>query len=582
MPAFFSDGTWRDYVDEGGSVLAVPRHRGSPTRACLEWQAAARWGFPVVAGYFVGPDSSPERVGQYGATPTALTQWMAAIAESGPRDRPTQGGRAVPRGPAAGRVDAVVLPEARPEAPVLLASLTAAFGEPEHTGGVHVWDVRGRDRWRWLRPRPGHPPQRPTPSPRPDGTRSAPARSNHPIRTVLVVYLVSRVVALLALWVAATWFQNPAGVGHADPGIGDLFGLWDGVWYERIVRDGYPVPLPVDADTGAVTYSAWAFYPLYPYLVKAVMLTGLPFTAAGVLLNVVLGGLAAVLIWAVLRTGVHADRQPQRERLALVAACLWCFYPTTAVMLKPYTEALAVALVAGALLLIVRRRYLLVAAVALPSASPRRGARRSAARPSSTSWCGGARTGPPASAPSTASAPARSSCSAPSGVSAVAWPVVAGLVTGVPTAFFDVQAAWGQRPDKGPFVLWIEWAWEGRGVAGVVVLVAPRRHLRRARPRPARPLDLDRGPGVGAGLPALPLRRRPPDHEHVALPAARLPHRRARRVGRDAHRQRAVRRAALAAPRRRRARSSSSRARVVDVRAARLHPVGLFSTLIDE
>ena len=37
------------------------------------------------------------------------------------------------------------------------------------------------------------------------------------------------------------------------------------------------MPLPVDADTGRVTYSAWAFYPLYPYLVKGVMLTGMPF-----------------------------------------------------------------------------------------------------------------------------------------------------------------------------------------------------------------------------------------------------------------------------------------------------------------
>jgi hypothetical protein len=316
------------------------------------------------------------------------------------------------------------------------------------------------------------PPQRPTPFTS-AGRHAIGARAlNHPIRTVLAVYVVSRVVALLALWVAATWFQNPAGVGHADPGIGDLFGLWDSVWYERIIRDGYPVPLPVDADNGAITYSAWAFYPLYPYLVKAVMLTGLPFTAAGVLLNLALGGLAAVLIWAVLRTGVHADRQPQRERLALVAACLWCFYPTTAVMLKPYTEALAVALVAGALLLMIRRRYLLVAAVALPLGFTRgvapalgcaalihlvvrwREDRAAGIRPLD---------GQRASAVVMLAA---------LGVSAVAWPVLAGLVTGVPTAFFDVQAAWGQRPDKGPFVLWIEWAWQGRGVAGVVVLVS--------------------------------------------------------------------------------------------------------------
>ncbi|HSO63544.1 MAG TPA: glycosyl transferase [Ornithinibacter sp.] len=142
MPAFFSDGTWRDWVDEGGSVLAAPAPWVGDTRA-LEWQARARWGFPVVAGYFVGPDSSPERVGQYGATPTALTQWMAGIAEDGVARPPSEGEleqfRADLR---TGRVDAVVLPDTRPEAPALLASLSAAFGAPEHLGGVHVWDVR--------------------------------------------------------------------------------------------------------------------------------------------------------------------------------------------------------------------------------------------------------------------------------------------------------------------------------------------------------------------------------------------------------------------------------------------------------
>ncbi len=294
----------------------------------------------------------------------------------------------------------------------------------------------------------------------------------HPVRTIVVVYLVSRVVSLVAMWVAAIWFQNPAGVGHTDPGLTDMFGLWDGVWYERIVRDGYPVPLPLDADTGEVTYSAWAFYPLYPYLVKGLMVTGLPFTAAGLLLNVVLGGVATVLVWAVLRTDVHAERQPQRDRLALVAAMLWCFYPTTAVMLKPYTEALAVTLVAAALLALVRRRYLIVALVALPLGVTRgvapalavavlihlllrwREDRAAGLRPLATQR--------------TAAVVMLGSLA----VSAVAWPVVAGLATGVPTAFFDVQAVWGQRPDEGPFVLWVEWAWEGKGLAGVVVLVA--------------------------------------------------------------------------------------------------------------
>ena len=295
---------------------------------------------------------------------------------------------------------------------------------------------------------------------------------DHPVLSLLVVYAVSRLVSLLALWVAATWFQNPAGVGHTEPGLQDMFALWDSAWYERVARDGYPVPLPVDADTGAITYSAWAFYPLYPYLVKAVMFTGMPFTPAGVLLNVVLGGAAALLIWAVLRSGVHADRQPQRERLALVAACLWCFYPTTAVMLKPYTEALAVVLVAGALILLLRRRYLLVAAVAVPLGFTR-GVAPSLACAALihlvVRWredrAAGIR-------PLEGGRVTAVVMLAALSVSAVAWPVVAGVATGVPTAFFDVQAAWGQRPAQGPFVLWFEWAWERKGAAGVLVLVA--------------------------------------------------------------------------------------------------------------
>jgi len=142
MPAFFSDGTWRSWVDEGGSVLAAPAPWVADTRA-LEWQAQARWGFPVVAGYFVGPDSTTARGGQYGATPTALTQWMSEITSSG---QPAQAGPAEVAqfrdDLRAGRVDAVVLPDSRPEAPVLLSSLTSAFGAPVHTGGVYVWDVR--------------------------------------------------------------------------------------------------------------------------------------------------------------------------------------------------------------------------------------------------------------------------------------------------------------------------------------------------------------------------------------------------------------------------------------------------------
>ncbi|MFC7487658.1 hypothetical protein ACOCJ7_16045 [Knoellia sp. CPCC 206453] len=294
----------------------------------------------------------------------------------------------------------------------------------------------------------------------------------HPIRAILLVYVTSRLVTLAAMWVAATWFQNPAGVGHLDPTIGDLFGLWDSQWYETVATRGYPVPLPADPTTGKLTYSAWAFYPLFPFLVKGFMAIGIPFTVGAVGLNVVLGGVGAVLVWALFRHGLHAEPQPGRERLALVAACLWCFYPATGVMLKPYTEPLAVVLVAASLLYLMRRRYVVVAALAVPlgftrgvaaamgcaalihlivriredraaGVAPLRGQRMTAALMLFIT-----------------------------GLSGIAWPVIVGVVSGIPTAFFDVQEAWGQKPASGPFVLWVQWAWDAHGAAGVGVLVA--------------------------------------------------------------------------------------------------------------
>ena len=56
-------------------------------------------------------------------------------------------------------------------------------------------------------------------------------------------------------------------------------------------------------------------------------------------------------------------------------------------------------------------------------------------------------------------------------VSALAWPATVGMLTGRPSAFFDVQKAWGQEPQNGPFVLWLAWAWEARGVFGLALIV---------------------------------------------------------------------------------------------------------------
>ncbi len=294
----------------------------------------------------------------------------------------------------------------------------------------------------------------------------------HPVRSILVVYVATRLLAVLALWVAATWFQTPAGVGHLNPTLGDMLGLWDSVWYKRIAVSGYPLPLPADPSTGALTYSAWAFYPLYPMLVRGLMAVGIPFMAAAVGLSVALGALGSVLVWRVFRFTGHADPQPERDRLALVAAVLWCFYPATGIVLKPYTEALAVVLVAGSVLLLMQRRYAAVALLAVPlgftrGVAPAMGV--AALIHLVVRWREERAAGVPPLRRQRASALLMLAATAASGL---AWPAVVGLESGIPTAFVDIQGAWGQDPGKGPFVLWLSWAWDSRGLAGVGVLVA--------------------------------------------------------------------------------------------------------------
>ncbi|HEY7718316.1 MAG TPA: hypothetical protein VH915_06115 [Pedococcus sp.] len=292
-----------------------------------------------------------------------------------------------------------------------------------------------------------------------------------PVLFLLLWYAASRLLVLLSMHIGALYYQTPAGVGHLEPTVADILGLWDAEWYAQIADRGYPLPLPADPETGLLTYSAWAFYPAFPMLVRVLTLTGLPFTAAAVALNLVLGAVAVVLVWKAFRFALHASPQPARERLALVAAALWCLYPATGILVMPYTEALACVLVAAALLLLMRRHYLGVAGVALVLGFTRavapalacaalahlvlrwREDRQAGLRPLQ-----GQRVGAAVMLAATA-------------VSAVAWPVVVGVATGLPRAFFDVQAAWGQQPDRGPFVLWLTWAWEERGVAGVVVMV---------------------------------------------------------------------------------------------------------------
>ena len=65
------------------------------------------------------------------------------------------------------------------------------------------------------------------------------------------------------------------------PGYWVAMANWDGQWYQQIADVGYPNPLPLD-DLGQVDMNAWAFFPLYPMMVGALMrVTGGSFYVVG-------------------------------------------------------------------------------------------------------------------------------------------------------------------------------------------------------------------------------------------------------------------------------------------------------------
>ena len=139
-PAFFDDGIWRDYVDDG-SVVAVPL--SSPQNArLLHWQAEQDVGFPIAGGYFVGP-AGPDDLGKYGPEdrPTAL--FLREVEKTGTIPAVDEATRAQARADLEfWNADVLVLAKTRNDR-VLQEAVNQLVGvQGERVGGTWVWDVR--------------------------------------------------------------------------------------------------------------------------------------------------------------------------------------------------------------------------------------------------------------------------------------------------------------------------------------------------------------------------------------------------------------------------------------------------------
>ncbi|WP_040729454.1 glycosyl transferase [Nocardia tenerifensis] len=139
-PAFFADGTVRDYVDDG-SVVLIPPPRPMDAGA-LRWQAAADFEFPLAGGYFVGPTGTQKK-GIYGPELRPTTALLVQALETGKVPPITDEARAQIRDDLNfWRADVLVLPPIS-NSDTLRTTVTQLLGfGPKPVDGVWVWDVR--------------------------------------------------------------------------------------------------------------------------------------------------------------------------------------------------------------------------------------------------------------------------------------------------------------------------------------------------------------------------------------------------------------------------------------------------------
>ncbi len=236
-------------------------------------------------------------------------------------------------------------------------------------------------------------------------------------------------VGTAALWkFGLTGPGRTSGVYEAWPFL-DMWVRWDAGWYEQIAARGYTF--------SATQQSAAAYFPVYPLLMRAVMVPGVPVFLAGILVTWAAGLTGVVLFsrWA-------AHLRPDAAGLATWLLLLWpfAFFLYGAV----YSDAVFLMLVTGAFLLLERGKVFPATLL---------GALAAATRPIAPAIVIGLlvrqlelarREGRPFTL--------RDFVPALSGLGAAAFMTFLGLKFGDPFAFMTTQAGWGQLSGAGSWL----------------------------------------------------------------------------------------------------------------------------------
>ncbi|MEY4397404.1 MAG: hypothetical protein RLZZ40_1160 [Actinomycetota bacterium] len=230
------------------------------------------------------------------------------------------------------------------------------------------------------------------------------------------------------LWFAAAQPENAWTA--AQPDLFEFSRIWDSHWYRIVAEVGYPSDLTMDGDR--VGESAWAFMPVFPFLVKGLMMvTGGTFAYVSVAVSVVAFAVFIILADRIFRSLVG-------DRAALWAVAIVAFAPVSPVFQVGYAESLSMVFLALVLIGLTERRWAL-AAIAIPLAALTR----------------------PLGAPLVIALTVLAIMRWKSddrrsylGLGAIAlastalWPIIAWVVTGRMTAYLETELAW-RRPYYG-------------------------------------------------------------------------------------------------------------------------------------
>ena len=163
-----------------------------------------------------------------------------------------------------------------------------------------------------------------------------------PVIWALVVSRLVIIASALLVEGGAVPLNQALAFGDPAPILRSLTS-WDGSWFIGIARDGYHL-----AAVGPAGYHDYAFFPLYPMLVRVLALP------APDLVGLIAVGLNALLFPILLVLLVRLARRHIGESRAIRAAALYALFPFSYVYSMAYSETLTLTLILAAFLFIER------------------------------------------------------------------------------------------------------------------------------------------------------------------------------------------------------------------------------------